>query len=103
MADYQLRPDELRILEAACRTADNIVQLDAELKDADVLVEGSKGQDVVNPLFGEVRLQRLAFGRLLSHLGLDDADGVAGGQARSAAGRRLAAQRWQRKHQAAAV
>jgi hypothetical protein len=96
-AAFELRADELRILEAACRLSDELAVLDKALRTAPALTQGSQGQDVMNPLFAAARQHRLALGRLLAQLGLDDADAEHAGQARSAAGRRLARQRWQRK------
>jgi len=92
---FELRPDELTLLEAACRLADEIAVLEAGLVGAPALVAGSAGQERVNPLYGEVRSHRLALGRLLAGLGLADADDDAGLK-RSSAGRRLARQRWNR-------
>jgi hypothetical protein len=92
---FELRPDELTLLEAACRLADEVGLLEAGLVGAPALVPGSKGQERVNPLFPEVRSHRLALGRLLAQLGLAEADSDAGLK-RSSAGRRLARQRWNR-------
>lgn len=90
---FELRPDELVTLEAACRLADEVGVLERGLVRAPALVEGSKGQSRVNPLFPEVRSHRLALGRLLAQLGLAEADADAGLR-RSTAGRRLARLRW---------
>jgi hypothetical protein len=40
--DYDLRPDELRILADACATADLIDRMAAELAGAGLTVEGSQ-------------------------------------------------------------
>ena len=89
---FELRSDELVILESAARLRDEIIILEEALAEAPVTVIGSQGQERVNPLFAEARSHRLAVQRLLASLGLNDAD--ADGSAKSTAGRRLARTRW---------
>lgn len=92
---YELRPDELRILEDACREMDLIDFLEAE-RTADgfsVMVRGSQGQDVINPIFSELRQHRSALRQLLGQLKLPD---EGGGEARSAQAREAANARWRR-------
>lgn len=93
LGGFELRPDELVVLEAACRLADETADLEAALAAAPAMISGSKGQLRVNPIFAEVRNHRLALGRLLAQLGLADA-GADAGSTKSTAGRRLARQRW---------
>jgi hypothetical protein len=72
---YQLRPDELQVLENAARTGDLIVRLQDELEQQSELVtEGSMGQTVVTPLATEVRMQRQAQTAMLKGLNLPDLD-----------------------------
>ena len=66
-----LAPAELALLEQVCRTLDAIGVLE-EAAAATPLVEGSKGQQVVNPAVPEARLQRRELARLLDQLGLPD-------------------------------
>lgn len=94
-ATYALRPDELRILEDACREVDLIERLQSELADADLLVEGSQGQPVANPLVQEIRQHRGQLQRLLGSLKLPDETERGGGE-RSASARAAANQRWRR-------
>ena len=49
---YDLRPDERRLLEDACREADLIDRLESEINDPDheMVVKGSMGQPVSSPL-----------------------------------------------------
>ncbi|MGC9543604.1 hypothetical protein [Streptomyces sp. UG1] len=99
--DWELRPDELRVLEQACRTLDDEARLREELDQAAVMTAGSMGQPRVSPLFAEVRATRALLAKLLQQLGLqhlaNDEEGDQGHdveasrrewQARAAAGAR---------------
>lgn len=85
LGTYRLRPDELRILEDACCLADDIdylVEKTAKLRGAsenEMMIKGSTGQRVKNPLIaearqmaGEVRLHRSAMAELMRKLRLPD-------------------------------
>lgn len=89
---YDLRVDELTVLEAACKTADMIAILDREWNGMGkpFLTKGSMGQDVIHPLIGELRAQHAQLARLLGLLKLpDDVSGaVAANPARAAASSR---------------
>jgi len=69
---YELRFDELDILEDICRLNDQIYRLDKELKDAPLMLKGSQGQDVVNPMVTELRQHRATKKSLWSQLKLPD-------------------------------
>jgi hypothetical protein len=90
---YQLRADELRVLEDACRLADVISQLEEAMATQPLVVQGSRDQPVVNPLLAEQRLQRVALASALKQLRLPDAGGIAVNQQRAAA-----QTRWERAH-----
>lgn len=92
---YELRADELRVLEAACREQALIDRLEAELVDAEMVVHGSQGQPVANPMVSEVRQHRMALRSLLGQLKLPDEDGRAS-ENRSAQAREAANARWRR-------
>lgn len=89
---YDLRPDELRLLEDACREVDVVERLEAELATDTLTVAGSQGQPVANPLLQEIRQHRGIIARLLAGLKLTD-DGSGTGE-RSAAARSAATARW---------
>jgi hypothetical protein len=72
---YELRDDELRILEDACREVGLIDQMESALGSADLMSIGSMGQPVVNPLLAEVRQHRNVLASLLRHLKLPDDSG----------------------------
>lgn len=90
---YELRADELRILEDACREVDLIERLEAELSTAPLVVNGSMGQPVAQPLVQEIRQHRGVLARLLTSLKLPD-DEAAGGSDRASAARAAAIARW---------
>lgn len=93
-SDIDFRPDELSILGDACRETDLIERLEKELRKADLVVKGSQGQPVANPLVQEIRQHRATKATLLRKLDIpeDDAGDAAGN--RSAHGRALANARW---------
>lgn len=73
--EWNLRPDEFRILEDAARTADLIDVMDNALSDlpADQLVvNGSRNQPVAHPFIAEVRQCRATLAGLLRQLRLED-------------------------------
>jgi phage terminase small subunit len=92
---YQLRIDEYRILEDACREGDLIDALQAEAKHADTVVTGSQGQPVINPLISELRQHRSTLASLLRQLKLPDPADTA--EARSTAARSAANARWSKR------
>lgn len=96
---YDLRVDELRVLEDACREIDLIERLEGELREAKLVVKGSMGQPVANPLVQELRQHRGVLARLLAGLKLPDSeDGRAAAAAadRSSSAREAAHARWRR-------
>ena len=95
---YQLRPDEVRILEDACREMDLVDKLEEELSKpgTELTVKGSQGQPVANPLVTEIRQHRQTIKTLLGALKLPDEDEARAPGDPSAAGRALVANRWRR-------
>lgn len=74
---YDLRSDELRVLEDASREADLVERLEEALRGADLMVTGSQGQLVASPLVSELRQHRTVLANLLAKLKLPDEDGRA--------------------------
>lgn len=97
-SSYKLRMDEKRVLEDACRSMCLIDRLEENVASAGLYTTGSMGQEVINPLFTELRQQRAGLARLLAQLKLPDlaADGSAApsSDGGAEAGRLLAAKRW---------
>lgn len=89
---YDLRVDELYVLEAACREIDLIDEMVAKQKGEELIGKGSMGQDVAAPLITELRQHRTTFATFMRQLKLPDEDGRAGAstseQARKAANAR---------------
>lgn len=94
-ASYDLRSDERRILEDACREVDIIERLEVEFRTADTMVKGSMGQLVASPLLQELRQHRAVAARLLGMLKLPDEDGRQQESVSNAA-RKAANARWSR-------
>lgn len=90
---WQLRPDELQLLEDCCREVDLIARLQAEVDAGDVYVEGSMGQRVINPAIQEIRQHRNVLKQMLAKLGLPDAPAGSSGSDRA---RVVAHGRWSR-------
>lgn len=95
-ARYILRPDEVVLLETACKTADFIAQLDAELVGAPLTTKGSMGQEREHPLLSERRQQSAHLAALLKQLKLPDTSGQTGADRRTAQARKAALARWAR-------
>ena len=97
---YELRVDELAVLEMAAKTADTIAQLEAAMAGQPLVVAGSMGQQREHPLLSEARQQRAAASRLLKQLNLPDSDtltGISRSGQRSAAARAAVNARWARR------
>lgn len=97
--DYDLRADELRTLEDACREADLIDAMQRTLDSSDLVIAGSMGQDRIHPLVSEIRQHRAVLKTLMQALKLpDDVKGEGEGTGeRSSAARAAAQARWSRR------
>lgn len=89
---FELDAHEWRLLEDICREIDLIEAMQKELEGSALVVEGSQGQPVANPLVQELRQHRSTVNTLMKALKLPDADGraaaVTSQQARDAANAR---------------
>lgn len=96
---YELRPDELVLLEQLARAVDRLADVREALADAPLTVLGSTGQPRAHPLLGEERAGQLVLARLQAQLSIPDEDGpaLATPQARAAA--KAANVRWMREEQ----
>jgi hypothetical protein len=96
--EYELRADELRLLEDAAREADIIAKLEEGRETADLIVKGSMGQSIIHPVYSELRQHRATLATLLTKLKLADGDSATGaGRTRSTTAREAAASRWSRR------
>lgn len=91
---YTLRPDELSILEDACREADLIDRLEEALTGAPLMESGSMGQKVASPLVSEIRQHRNTKRQLLTSLRLPEEPGGSAAEERSEMARALNVIRW---------
>jgi hypothetical protein len=92
---YELRSDERRILEDACREVDLVERLEREFRDSPTMVKGSMGQLVASPILQELRQHRALVAALLAKLKLPDEDD-RGAESASDKARRAANTRWGR-------
>lgn len=92
---YLLRPDELILLENACKCVDLIANLEAGMEGQPLIVRGSMGQEREHPLLAEARQQRALLNRTLAQLDLPDQDN---GAARVNQHREAAQSRWAHAH-----
>jgi hypothetical protein len=93
---YVLRADELSTLEAACRAADRVRQMEIE-RDGAVTASGSMGQLIVHPLIPEIRAHEAQVSSLLAKLKLPD----EAGEGQVSQQRAAAQSRWASAHGAA--
>lgn len=92
---YELDAHEWRLLEDICREIDLIEEMQKALEGASLIVEGSQGQPVANPLVQELRQHRSTVNTLMKALKLPDSDG-RGAELVSQQARAAANARWKR-------
>lgn len=96
--EFEFRADELVILEDACREMRMIDQLESALAGGDMIMSGSMGQPVVNPLVPELRQHRATLKSLLAALKIPDEPVESQGVSRSVQAREAAKSRWTVHH-----
>lgn len=72
MDAYDLRADEIVVLESLCREVDLVDEMWREVRASSFLIEGSQGQQVLNPLLAELRQHRALVSALCGRLSLPD-------------------------------
>jgi hypothetical protein len=95
LSAYELHPAEHQLLLAACRSLTELERVERELATGPLMVTGSTGQPVPNPLLAEVRAHRKTVETLLRSLALP-VEGETQGRVRSPAARDAARARWRR-------
>jgi hypothetical protein len=93
---WDLRPDELRILEDACWEADLVDTLREAMDGEPLTVRGSQGQQVIHPIVSELRQHRSTLASLLKQLALPDDHVSAEAHPRSVGARAAAQARWRK-------
>lgn len=91
---FDLRADELRILEDACREVDLIDRMEKILQGTPLIVDGSQGQPRESPIVKEIRQHRLTFQRLMGSLKLPEESEVPAERTRTISARAAANARW---------
>jgi hypothetical protein len=91
---YELRADELILLENACKTIDLIDNLEAGMTGQPLTTRGSMGQEREHPLLSEARQQRGLLRQILAQLKLPDEGAGAEVNQHRAAGM----SRWAKEH-----
>ena len=91
--EYELRGDELLLLDKACRTADESARLDDAVRTEPLLVAGAVGQTRQNPLFNEARQTRTVLAALLKQLAVPAFDDVIAAKDRTNSQRAMDASR----------
>jgi hypothetical protein len=94
LSTYQLRLDEVVLLETACKTIDLLDDLEAAMTNQPLITKGSMGQERENPLLSEARQQRAHLNRTLAQLSLPDENAGAKINQHRAAGQ----SRWAKSH-----
>lgn len=96
-----LRPDEISIVAAAAKTADQVAALERHVAKSGIMIAGSMGQKVLNPTIPELRQQRQLLASLLARLDIPEAEEGAPGEwdnlDASQRARKAARARWSRK------
>src|SRR6478752_10870229 len=69
--DLENEPDKAEMLFQACKTADQIAELDEAAAEAPLTVKGSMGQPVISPFISEARVQRGLLAQLLARMAFE--------------------------------
>jgi P27 family predicted phage terminase small subunit len=95
---WELDARDVAYLEKACRCADELASLEANIDADGTMVEGSKGQVRVHPAISEARQLRVTLLRLLGAIELSDpSNPERSATAAQQRGRHAARARWERR------
>jgi hypothetical protein len=98
MALYVLTPSELRVLEEACRTTDELTRIEQAIKELPTLISrGYAGQPRAHPLLEEARRHRMLLERLTASLALPNDEQQTGLSRASRHAQKAAQARWNRR------
>jgi hypothetical protein len=92
--EFEFSDAESALLEEVCRCLDRLDLLDSSIAEFGAMVDGSKGQQVVNPALTEARGQQAILHRLVAALKLPDSDGEPIPTGRTIGAQAAAATRW---------
>ena len=94
--DIDLDSRENAWLEDACRLADRLEQLEAELASSTLMVTGYQGQPVINPIVPEIRQTRALRAQMLARIVVTPPEEKqsSGGFPRAVQARNAANKRW---------
>lgn len=95
--EYELRLDEKATLASACRATDRVTLMRDELGQMSLMVTGSMGQQVINPLVAEIRTHEAQVASLLARLKLPDEGNAEAKGERSSNARNAANARWSKR------
>jgi hypothetical protein len=98
---YALNPAEMLILAKAASMADALERIDAQMADAPLIVDGSTGQPVENPLLRSQRAHAARLAGLLESLSLPRQDEESGRPPAARLAQRAAQVRWSREKRGA--
>lgn len=92
--EHELRPDELLLLEKACRTADDLGRLEVAMAREPLTTTGSTGQVRAHPLLAEIRGMRQLLAALLKQLAVPDNEADSAVSSTTSRARAAARARW---------
>lgn len=90
---FQFHNGELVILEQLCKTQDEIADMEESLDEFGPMILGSRGQRVLNPVYGQIAAHRSLLDRLMLSLALPF-DGEQVGRRRSPQAKAAVNTRW---------
>lgn len=90
---YDLDPAEVVLLRELCATVDEIARMTADLAEMGVIVAGSRGQPVANPLLAHIATHRKLADQLVVALALPSGSETVG-RRRSAQAKQAVDSRW---------